>query len=504
MIRRFVAQLLIGFVLIGSSPGPASIQQGAHPVARLVEAPAFTAETVPPPAAPEEIFEEVPPPESRGEGLAEGDEIQVLPLDVQTLQSPASMESAPGAPLQLLDAASQAVTPGIQEAGRRSVSQVQEVRPPMPPQAVVAHAPDIDVADAAAATAEERALPALPRLTVHPSVLRFALTAGGTTPAAQRLEIASDRREGARFEVSSPPGWLLLSTEGGRAGLAGVAVQVAVDGRRISGPLSGQVEVRNLDDPSDVRRIAVEVERAGSGRPLRSYDADGRLQRVVRPDGGILDYDYDGQGRLVRVRRPDGSAVTWSYDDQGRRIAMTDGRGTTVYRYDAQGRLDALYSPGFEPVRYGYDEQSRLTTLTLPGGRVVAWEYDEADRLLSVRSDLGTTRYTYDAATRRLAERALPNGVVTRYGYDGAGRLTEVAHQDAAGQPLLSFAWSLDEQGRPVSVTREGATGRETTDVAYDEAGRIVSAALPDGRRVTWEYDTAGRRSRETVTRGAS
>ncbi len=506
MIRRVLAQLLIGLVLAGSSP----VSEPAAPAARPIWVPAPAVHSAPllaPPevAAPPVVSTEISMPSDESTSsavhLAEGVKIEALPLDVRRFLQAPMAENEADTSLARLRLATDRPAPGIQkdEQNRSAVHSVQEVQPPLAPQAVVAEAP----AEYASVTAraEESAPPARPRLTVRPAALRFMLTQNGTLPAAQPLEISSDRREGARFEVAGPSGWLLVQEERGRAGLAGVAVQVALDGRKIAGPLSGLLEVKNLDNPQDVQRIPVQVEPARPGRSLRSFDADGRLQRVVRTDGGILDYEYDPQGRLIRIQRPDGSAVTWSYDEQGHRTAMTDGRGTTVYRYDAQGRLDTLYSPGFEPVRYGYDERSRLTTLTLPGGRVVAWEYDDMDRLLAVRSDLGTTRYAYDAVTRKLSERALPNGIVTHYEYDGADRLTEVAHQDAAGQPLLSFTWSLDAQGRPVSVTRESTIGRETTDLAYDEEGRIVSAAYPNGRVVTYEYDETGRRSRMTETR---
>jgi RHS repeat-associated protein len=508
MIRRVLAQLLIGTVLAGSAPASRPGAPEARPL--WVPAPAAAPAPLVAPSeipAPTAVSTEIStaPEESPSSAvhLAEGAEIEALPVDVRQLLQAPSVEDAADASLAPLRLAADRPVPGIQkDAHNRSAGRsVQEVQPPQAPQAVVAEAPDEYAA--VTARAEESALPARPRLTVRPAVLRFALTREGVLPAAQSLEISSDRRAGARFEVAGSAGWLAVEAGRGRAGLSATAVQVAVDGRKIAGPLSGQLEVRNLDDPSDVQRIAVEVERAEPGRLLRSRDADGRLQRVVRPDGGILDYDYDPQGRLTRVRRPDGSAVTWSYDDLGRRIAMTDERGTTVYRYDSRGRLDAVYTPGFEPVRYGYDERSRLTTLHLPGGKAIAWEYDEADRLLAVRSDLGTTRYGYDAVTRKLAERVLPNGVATHYGYDAAGRLTGVTHLGASGEPLLSFSWSLDEQGRPVRVTRESSAGGETTDLAYDTDGRVASADSSTGRLVTYDYDGLGRRTRTVETRGA-
>jgi RHS repeat-associated protein len=508
MVRRFVAQVLTGWLVAGVAPVAQSRSGG--PVGPVFERaptsavaapesswPAASAAGTAPAGVPSQ-----PAPLAKAEAASSAvAELHALPLPRPSQASRSAASAAAGPALRLLKGPD-APAPGIQKSAARQDTRTVEVQPPQAPHAALAHAPDQFAA--AAARSEERALPPAARLSLHPGTLRFALTDSGVVPAAQRLEITGDRREGVRFEVSSGVIWLRLANREGKAGMTTVAVEVAVDGRGISGSVSGLLEVRNLDNPSEVQQIAVEVERVERALPLRSVDADGRLQRLVRPDGSVLDYDYDSRGRLVRVRRPDGSAVSWAYDQAGRRTSMSDGRGTTVYRYDAEGRLDTVYAPGFEPVRYGHDEQGRLTQLTLPGGRVVAYEYDAADRLLSVRGELGTTRYAYDAASGRLAARTLPDGVVTEYGYDGAGRLIEVSHHGAAGAPLLAYSWQLDDQGRPVTVARESPAGRETADIGYDEKGRIASVAEPSGRMATYAYDGAGRRSRVVETAGAS
>jgi RHS repeat-associated protein len=510
-MRVLVAQVLIGSMLVASAPAPLASSRGAaEPVFEGVPAP-----VVPRPPRPDIVAGT--PPRQTADLPAEA--ARPKPGAVQSAvvagnatvaavrtspSSPEARRTASGPALRPLTLIADRPTPGIQKdaPSRAAARQVQEVRPPLAPHAEVAHAPDEYTA--ARARADERAVPAPARLSVHPETLRFALTPSGAVPASQRLEIAGNRGAGVRFEIADPPAWLVLDGRTGQAGLKATAVLIAVDGRKVAGSLSGQLEIRNLDDPTDVRRVAVEVERVDRPRPLRSYDADGRLQRVVRPDGGVLDYDYDARGHLVRVRYPDGTAVAWSYDDQGRRTSRSDVQGTTVFRYDEQGRLDTVYNPGFEPLRYGYDAKGRLTRLTLPGGRVVSYEYDDADRLLSVRGDLGVTRYGYDPVSGRLAERTLPNGIVTGYAYDAAGRLVEVTHRGAAGDLLLGFSWQLDDQGRPVSETRETPQGRETKDFSYDAQGRIASVAFPDGRTDSYEYDAAGRRSRRTETRGAA
>ncbi len=505
-MRVFLVQILVGSLLVMSAPVPPgganSAGQSAWegvPASSVVWPDVQPAIPEPQAATRETSFSSpaaVTSPVVAGSGV-----VTATPMPIEP--APARSRAA-GSPLRSLAVLTEPPTPGIQkdEFSRAAARQVQEVHPPTAPHAEVAHVPDEYAA--ARSRADERAVPAPARLTVHPETLRFALTPTGAVPASQRLEITGNRGTGVRFEIANPPAWLVLEGRTGQAGLKATAVRVAVEGRKIAGSLSSQLEVRNLDDPTDLRRVAVEVEKVDRPRPLRSYDADGRLQRTVRPDGGVLDDDYDARGHLIRVRYPDGTAVSWTYDDQGRRTSRTDVQGTTVYRYDEQGRLDTVYNPNFQPLRYGYDAKGRLTKLTLPGGRVVSYAYDDSDRLLSVRGDLGTTQYGYDPVTGRLTERTLPNGIVTGYAYDAAGRLVEVTHHNASGDLLLGFSWQIDDQGRPVSETRETPQSKETTVVTYDAQGRIATVAFPDGRTTSYDYDTAGRRSRVTETRGAA
>lgn len=253
-------------------------------------------------------------------------------------------------------------------------------------------------------------------LRVHPHILRFARTPVGVLPESQSLELFSTSRQGVRFAVTEAPSWLEVSEEP-------TSIRLAVNerrGDRDEGVRRGELVIRNLDEPTDVRRVPVELEVRGTeaAEPLRSFDEDGRLQRLIRPDGGIVDYDYDRSGQLVRVRYPDGSEVSYTYDDRGHRTSMTDGQGTTVYRYDAKGRLEAVYQPGFDPLRYRYDADGRLTGITYPNGRTVSYGYDRQDRLLAVTGDAGTTRYEYDPTSGRLLGQTLPNGLATEYGYD--------------------------------------------------------------------------------------
>ncbi len=76
-----------------------------------------------------------------------------------------------------------------------------------------------------------------------------------------------------------------------------------------------------------------------------TWDADGRLaeKRVKQPDGGyaVWRYAWNGQGRLGKVVAPDGTVLTFVYDALGRRLAKK------VHRPAAPGRTSVAASTRF-------------------------------------------------------------------------------------------------------------------------------------------------------------
>ncbi len=128
-----------------------------------------------------------------------------------------------------------------------------------------------------------------------------------------------------------------------------------------------------------------------------------------------------------------------------------------------------------------------------------------------------TTSYTYDAAGRKLSEKAPdPSStgvgqVTTRYAYDGAGRLCrvlEAATTDLQGlaDPCatavsgttianVSTRYLYDDNGN--LTTMIDANGHQTS-YGYDPSGRMTSLTDADGKTVTWTYDAAGNRMSQT------
>lgn len=194
--------------------------------------------------------------------------------------------------------------------------------------------------------------------------------------------------------------------------------------------------------------------------------------------------------------------MSFAYDANGNRTEMTDGQGTESYGYDALDRLTSV-TRGADVFSYGYDPASNLTGRTYPDGTVFSYAFDDDGRLSSLTVGGQTTGYAYDAAGN-LVEATLPNGYVETRSYDRAGRLTAVENA-LAGEPLSSFAYTLDAVGNPIEVAGLDAV----LSYGYDAGDRLTSAlctgtACASAPSITFAYDAVGNRTSETRLEGTT
>lgn len=282
----------------------------------------------------------------------------------------------------------------------------------------------------------------------------------------------------------------------------------------------------------DERRRLRAVTHDGGRTTMYSYDANDRLSEV--DDGGVPHrYDYDTEGRLTRAQHGRASARVFRYADGGSLAEARCGAITTHYThvedgvtitqvcdgvsvsaelsYDADGRLCELRTPDGQVLRHRWDagewssvDLAGRTLASVAGskrllgnGLVDVMEYDEVDhrplrlagRAYSYGADgrlakAGTLRFAYDGLGR-LTE-AEGGGECWRYDYDALGdrlddavRLTQDRHGRIVHQsrPGGDFAYRYDDAGQLAEVRRDGVTvGR----MAYDHAGRLALAVLPD------------------------
>jgi RHS repeat-associated protein len=283
--------------------------------------------------------------------------------------------------------------------------------------------------------------------------------------------------------------------------------------------------------------IAAGALSSSSGRSVTlERDAEGRIARLVGPDGAATLYAYDAQGDLESVTNPDAETTRYRYDGEHRLAEIEDPRGVVVStnEFDAEGRLvgttDALgQSFVFEHrladneelvwdrlgnrTLFTYDERGNVVREENALAQVTRRSFDANDQLLSETDPLEqTTTYTY--TNRNLVSTTDPLGNVTRFSYDGGGRVLAVTDPrgalttnaydsrgnltrttDPLGQ-VTSFTY--DSRGRV--LTESDALGHVTTNT-YGTGGVLTSTTDPLGHRTDYSYELYGKRIRETTTR---
>jgi RHS repeat-associated protein len=336
-------------------------------------------------------------------------------------------------------------------------------------------------------------------------------------------------------------------------------------------PSISKVSTQLLDGIGNVVQSQLASDPEGTDYVDTTYDPAGRNKTVsnphrsgVLPTDGTTTYNYDGLNRTVSVSEPDGSIVTTSY--AGNKVAVTDETGKQrTSQSDALGRLTAVWEdPGTAPhlnyeTDYQYDILNNLIRVDQKGNaptdstqwRSRTFTYDSLSRLVCAANPelwittcpaspsgpfpVGTTTYTYDAASNALTKASpAPNqpgatvetvtyaydalnrftqksfSAITplatpaiKYGYDGLaptgctppaltdsypkGRRTSIC--DASG----ATSWKHDTLGRVLSESRTIASRNKLTAYAYNLDGSLATLTYPTGRVITYSYSSAGR-----------
>ncbi|WP_369192645.1 RHS repeat-associated core domain-containing protein [Streptomyces sp. R08] len=203
----------------------------------------------------------------------------------------------------------------------------------------------------------------------------------------------------------------------------------------------------------------------GNKTVTNSYDGDGRLAERADALGNKTAYEYDELGRLSKATGPDGGITSLGYDALGNLTSRKDANGhTTNYAYDGTGRLNKITDPLGRATSYGYDVDGNRTTTT------------------NARSQKATS--TYDARNQ-LSQTTYSDGTPTvAYTYDATGQPKTV--KDGTGTRTLTY----DAENRPLTITSPGATKPFT--YTYNDNGTLKSRAYPDGRAITYSYDSDG------------
>lgn len=293
---------------------------------------------------------------------------------------------------------------------------------------------------------------------------------------------------------------------------------------------AGRVNAITLADDTS---IAYEYGAAGNltafsapDRPQHrfEYDAANRLLAYLPPEvdglgNTVTTYSYDANGRISSMTRPDEQVVSYSWDAAGRLAASTSPLGTYQFSYElGTGQLSAIAAPGDVDLAFTHD-QSLMTAVQWSGalqGRV-DFDYDndfrissiavnqqspvdfgyDADGLLTVAGDLSLTRDNGHG----FVTAAILGELSENFVYNDRGELTdyELRHDD---EPLLQFSYAYDELGRIAEAWEVADGSAVTLAYSYDAVGQLVGVQRNGSVDAAYSYDGNGNRLTRIGTDG--
>lgn len=283
------------------------------------------------------------------------------------------------------------------------------------------------------------------------------------------------------------------------------------------------------------------------------YDSFGRVVSTYDPNFVASSYTYDRLGRQVRTEDRLGATQLFTYDAFDRVLTSTDAQGkVTSYVYDSVQLKQTVTTPEGVVTSMVRNDVGQVVSVTDGQGTITAYTYNLDDQLTGTSVTSGSTvlsssSVAYDQAGR-VFETKDGRGIVTRTTYDAANRvLKRVVEPDGAGLKLTNEyrydakgqgVWAKDANGvwtkaefdlkgqlkatvvDPASIPNPAGSTTDfdnlvtnasglnlRTEYTYDALGHtltvIEGAQTPAQARTTqYAYDTAGRRTSETIDPG--
>jgi RHS repeat-associated protein len=250
------------------------------------------------------------------------------------------------------------------------------------------------------------------------------------------------------------------------------------------------------------------------------YDNASRLRQRIDEKLQVTQYDYNRDDTVSGITYSNATVATppvgFTYDANYSRLSsMTDGTGTTLYRYFpimpqpslGAGQLASEEQPlPAGTIEFTYDELGRRVSRTI-NGVALSVVYDAKGRIATSTNALGVFNNTYDGDSFSKLSQTCPNGQTVEFGYADNlhdRRLQRITNK--VGNTVISeFIYGYDvPTGQIVSWSQQA--GMQTPSVyslAYDSVDQLTAASVSEGGNVVktfgYSYDPASNRLIEQV-----
>ena len=204
---------------------------------------------------------------------------------------------------------------------------------------------------------------------------------------------------------------------------------------------------------------------------------------------------------------PENDTTAKVTDVRGLTLQHTDALGgTTQFAYYASGLLKQSIDPDGFPVDYQYDMLGQLKRRIHPDAGITEFVYDPAGHLVQENNSLGQIfyDYTYYRPKTKRYSYMYANNVQYTFGSSGRnrGRLESVV--DGTGEHRFDYdaLGNVSKEIRTVTIPGDDRAYTFSSTYDYDSWGRMICMTYPDGEKVMYHYNAAGKLNSMDWTKG--
>ncbi len=244
----------------------------------------------------------------------------------------------------------------------------------------------------------------------------------------------------------------------------------------------------------------LQVSSPDSGLTVKTFDGAGNVTTQTDNKGQATSFTYDALNRVTQIIRADQSTVTFSYDQGtngiGHLTGMVDGSGSTNWSYDQHGRVtqkNSIVGSTTLSTLYGYDAAGRLVSMTMPSGKQVAYTWSNGQVV-----SLALTRKPNGASASLVSNVVyFPFGNPVSWTLGNGEVVSRVIDLD--GRTTIDDVESIgyDSDSRVVTRALGGISAlSDTQSFNYDAATRLTSYS-DSSESISYQYDLSGNRIQE-------